>query len=29
MEMAGGSLADVVKLVVYATSYGHRAAAQP
>jgi enamine deaminase RidA (YjgF/YER057c/UK114 family) len=28
MEMADGSLADVVKLVVYATSYGHRAAAQ-
>jgi enamine deaminase RidA (YjgF/YER057c/UK114 family) len=29
MEMAGGSLADVVKLVVYATSYAHRATAQP
>jgi enamine deaminase RidA (YjgF/YER057c/UK114 family) len=28
MEMAGGSLTDVVKLVVYATSHGHRAAAQ-
>jgi enamine deaminase RidA (YjgF/YER057c/UK114 family) len=29
MEMAGGSLADVVKLVVYATSSLHRATAQP
>jgi len=29
MEMAGGSVADVVKLVVYATSSSHRAAAQP